>query len=45
MQSEYRSVTEFGWADPKGKSLRERAEALAAIAHPGFRDELARAIP
>ena len=38
-------VTEFGWADLKGKSLRERAEALVAIAHPAFQDELARAIP
>lgn len=34
-------VTEFGWADLKGKSLRQRAEALIAIAHPRFRDELA----
>ena len=38
-------VTEFGWVDLKGKSLRERAEALIGIAHPKFRDELARAIP
>jgi itaconate CoA-transferase len=35
-------VTEYGSADLKGKSLRERAEALIAIAHPQFRDELKR---
>jgi acyl-CoA hydrolase len=33
-------VTEFGTAALFGKSLRERAEALIAIAHPDFRDEL-----
>ena len=33
-------VTEFGVADLFGKSLRERATALIAIAHPSFRDEL-----
>jgi acyl-CoA hydrolase len=33
-------VTEFGVAELFGKSLRERAEALADIAHPAFRDEL-----
>lgn len=38
-------VTEYGHADLKGKSLRERAEAMIAIAHPRFRDELSRAIP
>lgn len=38
-------VTEFGWADLKGKSLRQRAEALVAIAHPDFQEELARDIP
>jgi itaconate CoA-transferase len=38
-------ATEFGWVDLKGKSLRERAEALIGIAHPRFRDELSRAIP
>lgn len=37
-------VTEYGVADLKGKSLRQRAEALIAIAHPKFRDELARAL-
>lgn len=34
-------VTEFGWADLKGKSLRQRAEALIGLAHPRFRDGLA----
>jgi itaconate CoA-transferase len=36
-------VTEFGWADMKGKSLAERARALIAIAHPDFREGLERA--
>lgn len=36
-------VTEFGVANLFGKNLRERAEALIAIAHPDFRDELERA--
>ena len=30
-------VTEFGIADLKGKTLRERAEALIQVAHPDFR--------
>lgn len=34
-------VTEYGFADLKGKSLSERAEALIALAHPKFRAELA----
>jgi acyl-CoA hydrolase len=34
-------VTEYGIAELYGKSLRQRAEALIAIAHPAFRDELA----
>jgi acyl-CoA hydrolase len=34
-------VTEWGVADLFGRSIRERAEALIAIAHPDFRDELA----
>lgn len=38
-------ATEYGWVDLRGKSLRERAEALVAIAHPKFRDELTKAIP
>ena len=35
-------VTEFGVALLKGKTTRERAEALINIAHPRFRDELIR---
>jgi 4-hydroxybutyrate CoA-transferase len=30
-------VTEYGVADLRGKTLRQRAEALIAIAHPDFR--------
>ncbi len=33
-------VTEFGVASLHGKNLRQRAEALIAIAHPNFRQEL-----
>ncbi len=33
-------VTEFGVAKLRGKSVRERAEALISIAHPKFRNEL-----
>ncbi|MFN8036592.1 MAG: acetyl-CoA hydrolase/transferase C-terminal domain-containing protein [Acidimicrobiia bacterium] len=33
-------VTEFGVAELRGRSIRERAQALIAIAHPAFRDEL-----
>lgn len=33
-------VTEYGIANLRGKSLRQRAEALIAIAHPDFRDTL-----
>ena len=33
-------VTEFGVAQLKGKSMRERARALISIAHPNFREEL-----
>ncbi|RDH77492.1 4-hydroxybutyrate CoA-transferase [Mycolicibacterium moriokaense] len=33
-------VTEYGAAQLEGKTVRERGEALAAIAHPQFRDEL-----
>ena len=33
-------VTEYGVAELFGKSLHERAQALIAIAHPDFRDEL-----
>ena len=34
-------VTEFGVAELWGKSLRERARALIAVAHPDHRDRLA----
>ncbi|MGE0284572.1 MAG: acetyl-CoA hydrolase/transferase family protein [Rhizobiaceae bacterium] len=37
-------VTEFGCAELRGKSLKERAEALIGLAHPRFRDKLARAL-
>jgi acyl-CoA hydrolase len=33
-------ATEFGVTDLFGKGLRQRAEELAAIAHPDFREEL-----
>lgn len=33
-------VTEFGVAYLYGKTIRERAEALIAVAHPDFREEL-----
>jgi len=33
-------ITEYGIAHLKGKSLRERTQALINIAHPDFRDEL-----
>jgi acyl-CoA hydrolase len=33
-------VTEYGAAELEGKTVHERGEALAAIAHPQFRDEL-----
>jgi itaconate CoA-transferase len=35
-------VTEYGGANLRGKSIAERAEALIALAHPEFRDELYR---
>ena len=35
-------VTEFGIAELFGRSVRERIAALIGIAHPDFRDELAR---
>ncbi|HEY7931386.1 MAG TPA: acetyl-CoA hydrolase/transferase C-terminal domain-containing protein [Acidimicrobiales bacterium] len=34
-------VTEYGAADLRGLSVKERAAAMIAIAHPQFRDELA----
>ncbi len=33
-------ITEYGIAHLKGKTLRERAKALIAIAHPDFREKL-----
>jgi acyl-CoA hydrolase len=33
-------VTEYGAAHLKGKSIRERVDAMIGIAHPDFRDEL-----
>ncbi len=33
-------VTEYGVAHLHGKTVRERVEALIAIAHPAFRDDL-----
>lgn len=35
-------VTEYGVADLYGKTIRQRVEALIAIAHPNFRAELRR---
>ncbi|MGH6891494.1 MAG: acetyl-CoA hydrolase/transferase C-terminal domain-containing protein, partial [Dongiaceae bacterium] len=36
-------VTEYGMANLKGKSVAERAKALISLAHPDFREQLARA--
>ncbi|VBB07617.1 acetyl-coa hydrolase/transferase [Lucifera butyrica] len=33
-------ITEYGIADLRGKSLRQRAQALLAISHPAFRERL-----
>ena len=33
-------VTEHGIAEMKGKTLKQRARNLIAVAHPSFRDEL-----
>ena len=33
-------VTEYGAAELQGKTVHQRGEALAEIAHPEFRDEL-----
>jgi acyl-CoA hydrolase len=33
-------VTEFGVAELRGRSIRERTEALIAVAHPSHREEL-----
>jgi acetyl-CoA hydrolase len=35
-------VTEYGVAELYGKTIRQRAQSLINIAHPDFRDELAR---
>jgi len=35
-------VTEYGIVNLKGKSVAERAKALISIAHPDFREDLAR---
>ena len=35
-------VTEFGMVNLKGKSIPERGEAMISLAHPDFRDDLAR---
>lgn len=35
-------VTEYGVVNLHGKNMRQRAEALASIAHPDFREEIAR---
>ena len=35
-------VTEYGMVNLKGMSVPERAKALISIAHPDFREELAR---
>jgi acyl-CoA hydrolase len=36
-------VTEYGVADLRGRSLRERAAALIGVSHPAFRAQLAEA--
>ena len=36
-------VTEFGVAELKGLTVRDRAKGLISIAHPDFRDELTEA--
>ncbi len=36
-------VTEYGAAELQGKTVHQRGMALAEIAHPDFRDELAEA--
>ncbi len=33
-------VTEYGAADLRGLTVKERAQALIAVAHPDYRDEL-----
>jgi acyl-CoA hydrolase len=36
-----RVVTEYGVAELRGSSIRQRTRKLIGIAHPKFRDELA----
>ncbi len=36
-------VTEYGYADLRGLTVKERARAMISIAHPQFRDELSAA--
>jgi len=36
-------VTEYGLAELRGKTARQRAQALIGIAHPDFRGELSEA--
>jgi acyl-CoA hydrolase len=36
-------VTEYGIVNLHGKNMRQRAEALASIAHPDFREDICRA--
>jgi acyl-CoA hydrolase len=33
-------VTEYGAAELRGKTIHQRGDELAAVAHPAFRDEL-----
>ena len=33
-------VTEYGVAELEGRTVHQRGEALAAIAHPDFREEI-----
>jgi len=35
-------VTEYGIAELYGRTVKQRAEALIAIAHPDFREELSK---
>ena len=35
-------VTEYGVADLYGKTIRQRAQALINVAHPHFREDLAK---
>jgi 4-hydroxybutyrate CoA-transferase len=35
-------ITEYGIAELYGRTVKQRAEALIAIAHPDFREELSK---